>query len=163
MVLSLSLMQVSGESDLRLQQQKIEVKSREEMMGKVPPQVAVIPPIIDLTRTPEYSQVEKLKGQGVGRDPGKGGKSPSVLLGVAAGSLEGQQRGHGGEVKSMEKTSGVVMAGQGECVCVCMCVCACMRACVRVCVCVCACVCVHACVCACVRAYVCVCEGLCHH
>ena len=86
------------------------------MMGKVPPQVAVIPPIIDLTRTPEYSQVEKLKGQGVSGDLGKGGKSPSVLVGVAAGSLEGQQRGHGGEVKSVEKTSGVVMAGQGECV-----------------------------------------------
>ena len=117
----LELLQASGDSDLHLQQQKIEVKSREEMMGKVPPQVAVIPPIIDLTRTPEYSQVEKLKGQGVsGGDLGKGGKSPSVLMGVAVGSSEGQQRGHGGEVKSVEKTSGVVMAGQGEYMCVCL-------------------------------------------
>jgi hypothetical protein len=95
------------------------------MMGKVPPQVAVIPPIIDLTRTPEYSQVEKLKGQGgMSGDLGKGGKkSPSILMGVAVGSSEGQQRGHGGDVKSMEKTSGGVMAGQGECVCMCVCVC----------------------------------------
>ena len=120
-LISSALLQVSGDSDLHLQQQKIEVKSREEMMGKVPPQVAVIPPIIDLTRTPEYSQVEKLKGQGVSGDLGKGGKSPSVLVGMAAGSSEGQQRGHGGEMKSVEKTSGGVMAGQGECGCICMC------------------------------------------
>ena len=113
---------MSGDSDLRLQQQKIEVKSREEMMGKVPPQVAVIPPIIDLTRTPEYSQIEKLKGQGVSGDVGKGKKSPSVLVGVAAGSLEGQQKGHSGEMKSVEKTAGG-MAGQGVCVCVCVCAC----------------------------------------
>ena len=116
------ILQVSGESDLRLQQQKIEVKSREELMGKVQPQVAVIPPIIDLTRTPEYSQVEKLKGQGVtAGDVGKG-KLPSILMGMAGGgSSEGQQRGHGGEIKSVEKTTGVVMTGQGEYMCVCVC------------------------------------------
>ena len=105
--------QVSGDSDLRLQQQKIEVKSREEMMGKVPPQVAVIPPIIDLTRTPEYSQIEKLKGQGMSGDVGKGRKSPSILVDVAVASTEGQQRGHSGEMKNVEKTT----AGQ-RCVCV---------------------------------------------
>ena len=112
---------MSGESDLRLQQQKIEVKSREEMMGKVPPQVAVIPPIIDLTRTPEYSQVEKLKGQGmVAGDVGKG-KSSSVFMGVGGGgSSEGYQRRHSGEMKSVEKTTGVVMAGQGELKCMCV-------------------------------------------
>ena len=119
--LFLHSLQVSGDSDIRLQQQKIEVKSREEMMGKVPPQVAVIPPIIDLTRTPEYSQIEKLKGQAVsGGDLGKGGKTPPVLVGVTTGSSEGQQRGHAGDLKSVEKTSGV-MGGQGECVRLCVC------------------------------------------
>ena len=111
---------MSGDSDLRLQQQKIEVKSREEMMGKVPPQVAVIPPIIDLTRTPEYSQVEKLKEQGVSGDIGKGGKSSSVLAGLAGGPSEGQLRGHGGELKSVEKSGGILVAGQGVCVCACV-------------------------------------------
>lgn len=94
------VLQVSGEPGLQLQQQKIEVKSREEMMGKVPPQVAVIPPIIDLTRTPEYSQVEKLKGRVSGE--GVKVKSQSVLVGVA-GSSE----------STLQRSSSNDLAGQG--------------------------------------------------
>ena len=99
------ILQVSGESSLQLQQQKIEVKSREEMMGKVPPQVAVIPPIIDLTRTPEYSQVEKLRAQASG-DAMKG-KSPSVLVGMVGS-------GSSGEMKGMEKATSILVAAQGK-------------------------------------------------
>ena len=40
-------------SDLHLQQKNIEVKSREEIIGRAPPQVAMIPPIIDLTKVSE--------------------------------------------------------------------------------------------------------------
>ena len=94
------VLQVSGEPGLQLQQQKIEVKSREEMMGKVPPQVAVIPPIIDLTRTPEYSQVEKLKGRVSGE--GVKVKSQSILVGVA-GSSE----------STLQRSSSNDLAGQG--------------------------------------------------
>ena len=110
------ILQASGDSDLHLQQQKIEVKSREEMMGKVPPQVAVIPPIIDLTRTPEYSQVDKLKGRG---DRGKV-KSPPLLVGVA-GSPDREQKSSKGEGINVDKPVNVLMSGQGKCTCMCMC------------------------------------------
>ena len=103
------ILQASGDSDLHLQQQKIEVKSREEMMGKVPPQVAVIPPIIDLTRTPEYSQVEKLKGRG---DRGKV-KSPPLLVGVA-GSPDREHKNSKGEGINVDKPVNVLMSGQGK-------------------------------------------------
>ena len=106
------VLQISGESSLQLQQQKIEVKSREEMMGKVPPQVAVIPPIIDLTRTPEYSQIEKLRGQTSG-DVMKG-KSPSILVGVVGSPNGSQRRSSSGEVKGMDKSPSILMAGQGK-------------------------------------------------
>ena len=144
------ILQASGDSDLHLQQQKIEVKSREEMMGKVPPQVAVIPPIIDLTRTPEYSQVEKLK-------------SSSFLVGVA-GSSNSQHSGTGSDVRSVDKHANVVLTTQGVCVCVCVCG---VRACACACACACvrarACVRVRACVCMHMHVCVCACVSICAH
>ena len=106
------VLHMTGESDVQIQQQKIEVKSREEIMGKVPPQVAVIPPIIDLTRTPEYSQMEKSKGHG-SSDVGKG-KSPSMLMGVAGTTSDGQQRSSMSDSKNVEKPMNVSMTAQGE-------------------------------------------------
>lgn len=106
------VLHMTGESDVQIQQQKIEVKSREEIMGKVPPQVAVIPPIIDLTRTPEYSQMEKSKGHG-SSDMGKG-KSPSMLMGVAGMMSDGQQRSSMSDSKNVEKPMNVSLTAQGE-------------------------------------------------
>ncbi len=76
-------------------QQKIEIKSREDVVGKAPPQVAVIPPIIDLFKSQDQSRyLVKQQGQGMLKKGREGGVISMDKMGPVS-QMSSVHRGEG--------------------------------------------------------------------